>query len=336
MMDYSLKEMKIEVTKKCPLACVHCSSDSNEQQTTEISLEKCLIIISQAVNMGVKELSISGGEPLIWNGIACAVKFAHVNGVKVNIYTSGHINDVDAIFKQLSEAGLDKAIFSLYSDKREEHNRVTRKRNSFDKTFAAIEAAQKNGISTEVHFVALKKSYYRLEGIVRLTASKGVKRVSVLRFVPQGRGTVLDVLSKEENAELASTIKRLRNEGFAIRTGSPYNVLLLNENPKCMAAQDRLIISPDLKIYPCDAFKQISSMDIVNTRRYSSVDDNSLSDCWKESPYFNEIRKAILAPPEGQCKNCQLFSKCMSGCLAQKYIVTHSLTPQKDPACTKS
>jgi len=334
--EYFLKEMKIEVTKKCPLACIHCSSDSNEQQLTEISTEKCMDIIRQAVSMGLKELSFSGGEPLVWNGIVDAVKLASDSGLKVNLYTSGNVIDVNKTFEQLSNAGLTKAIFSLYSDQKEEHIRITRKQESFDKTFAAIEAAQRNRIKTEVHFVALKKTFHKLENVVRLVASKGVERVSVLRFVPQGRGSILDVLSKEDNAELSSTINRLRKEGFEIRTGSPYNVLLLNDEPKCMAGQDRLIITPDLKVYPCDAFKQINSVDVVDTDIYSSIDNNSLSTCWDHSLYFNSVRKAIHTPPEGQCKICPVYSKCLSGCLAQKYIVKHSLNPNSDPACTRN
>lgn len=335
MLNCELKEMKIEVTKKCPLACVHCSSDANEEQILEISTEKSLELIGQAIELGMKELSISGGEPLIWSGIYNIVKFSHDNGIKVNIYTSGNVRDIDKVFKHLSQNGLTKVIFSLYSDMREEHNRVTRKKDSFDNTLAAINAANNNGIETEIHFVALKKTYHKLEAIVRLSLSLGINQVSVLRFVPQGRGKVLDVLSRKENEELVSTIKRLRKEGFKIRTGSPYNVLLLNKDPKCMAAYDRLIISPDLKIYPCDAFKQVSSMDIVNTDEYSSVEDDELSVCWERSPYFNRVRRAIQISPEGTCKDCSLFSKCLSGCLAQKYILNQSLDPNRDPACTR-
>ncbi|MEL1135560.1 radical SAM protein [Desulfitobacterium sp. THU1] len=335
MPNYELKEMKVEVTKKCPLACVHCSSDSNENQVTEITIEKCLELIKQAIDLGIKELSISGGEPLVWNGIDSIVKFACDNGLNVNLYTSGNVNNINEVFKNLSIAGLTTAIFSLYSDKREEHNRVTRKKDSFDDTLAAIEAANKNGIATEIHFVALKKSYHKLEDVVRFSSGLGVRRVSVLRFVPQGRGTMLEVLSKEENYKLATTIRRLREEGFEVRTGSPYNVLLLNENPKCMAARDRLIISSDLKIYPCDAFKQISSVTICKSDEHSSVENDTLSICWEKSPYFNTVRESIQASPEGICKTCSLFSKCLTGCLAQKYILNRSLSPNKDPACTR-
>ncbi len=334
-MKYELKEMKIEVTKKCPLACVHCSSDSSEQEFQQISIEKCLDIIKQAISMGLNELSFSGGEPLIWEGIDQAISFAHSNGVTVNVYTSGNVES-DVVFQRLKRAGLTRAIFSLYSTIKEEHNAVTRNRLSFDRTIEAIKHAQKNDIITEIHFVALKNSYKRLEDIVRFARSIGVQQVSVLRFVPQGRGVLLDIMSQEENHELATTIRRLKGEGFNIRTGSPYNVLLLNDHPKCMAARDRLIISPTLKIYPCDAFKQIESKEIANTEVLSSLDENTLSDCWEKSPYFNEVRRAIITPPEGTCKTCVLYVKCLGGCLAQKFITNHSLEPARDPACTRN
>lgn len=335
-MDFKLNEMKIEVTKKCPLACVHCSSNSNEQTIEEISLTKCKNIIEEAFSMGLKELSFSGGEPLIWAGLFESVNFAHNKGLSVNVYTSGNVENRKLVFRNLKIMGLKKAIFSLYSDCEDEHNRVTRKKESYNNTLDAINEAIINGIITEVHFVALKNSFHRLEGIVKLTSRLGVSRVSVLRFVPQGRGALLNALTKAENHELIVKIKDLKRQGFDIRTGSPFNVLLLNDNPKCMAARDRLIISPSLKIYPCDAFKNIESIEIADTDIFSSLNENSLMDCWEKSPYFNTVRSAILREPTGACKSCSLYVKCLSGCLAQKFIVNHSLAPAKDPACTMS
>lgn len=47
-MKYRLSEMKIEVTHKCPLACVHCSSSASEGNTLSIDKLKCIDIINQA------------------------------------------------------------------------------------------------------------------------------------------------------------------------------------------------------------------------------------------------------------------------------------------------
>jgi len=334
--EYELKEMKIEVTYNCLLSCVHCSSDASPGNQLSMSKEKCIEIIDGASSMGVREIAFSGGEPLAWNGITDVVTHSKSKGLICNIYTTGNCDNLDELLKKLKVACVDKLIFSLYSDLEDEHNRVTRKYDSFSNTIKAIKLAKSYNIHTELHFVALASNYKKLNGIVKLTQAYGVEQVSVLRFVPQGRGKLIknyDTLSKEQNLELKKIITDLCDRGYKIRTGSPFNVLLLNKDPKCMAAQDRLIVAPDLNIYPCDAFKQITSEDISPGDEYSNLDKHTIDECWKRSKYFELVRNAILTMPSEPCQSCENNKMCLSGCLAQKYLYYSSLHKNPDPAC---
>ena len=339
MDEVRLKEIKIEVTYKCPLSCVHCSSNASEENTATISKEKCMEIISQAIDMGVESIAFSGGEPLIWDGLEQAVLFCSTNKVHTTIYTSGNCLNAAEKFKQLSEARLEKAIFSIYSPIEKEHVRITRKRNSFKNTLDAIRICNDYGIIPEIHFVALASNYHRLANIVDLAKNIGVNTVSVLRFVPQGRGVLIeqrDTLSKKQNLELIHIIKSIRKTGYELRTGSPFNVLLLNDKPKCMAATDRMIIAPDLKIYPCDAFKQIEASEISNQVTASDLLNHTLKDCWNCSSYLNSVRMSISTMPNEPCKSCTQYKSCKSGCLAQKFLKYKTLTPNCDPACLRT
>lgn len=164
----------------------------------------------------------------------------------------------------------------------------------------------------------------------------GVRRISVLRYVPQGRGFLIsnnDTLSKMQNKELKKIITDLRNNGHDIRTGSPFNVLFLNNDPKCMAAQDRLIVTPDLNIYPCDAFKQIPSETFFLNDEYSNLSKHSIKECWNQSKYFDIVRNAIIDNLSEPCKYCKSYKECLSGCLAQKFLLYSSLIKNPDPAC---
>jgi radical SAM protein with 4Fe4S-binding SPASM domain len=336
MSNYLLKELKIEVTYECPLACVHCSSDAGENNKTCMTKEKCLQIIKEATELGLEEITFSGGEPLLWEGICESIQLANSMDIKTGIYTSGNGADINQIFTEFHNVGLDRAIFSLYSDVKEEHNRVTRKAESYDNTLYAIEIARSLGIASEIHFVALASNYKKLRTIVEFSKNIGICNVSVLRFVPQGRGTLIrdyDTMSKNQNIELRKEIIALREEGYSIRTGSPFNVLFLNENPKCMAAQDRLIINPRLDIFPCDAFKQIVAKQLVDDCNFSDLTDSTLKDCWTNSNYLDLVRSAIIAEPSEPCKVCQNYKKCLSGCLAQKFLKYNSLYKNPDPAC---
>ena len=330
--------MKIEVTYNCSLSCVHCSSDSNPKNQLSISFEKCIEIIDDAVSIGVSEITFSGGEPLLWKYILNIVKYSKKKKLTCNIYTSGNCENIESIIKGLKAAKIDKLIFSLYSDNEKEHNRITRRNNSFNNTLNAIKLANSYNINIEIHFVALASNYKKLIGIAELAQIYNVKRISVLRFVPQGRGQLIksyDTLNKTQNIELMKIIKDLRYKNFDIRTGSPFNVLLLNKNPECKAAQDRLVIAPDLNIYPCDAFKQISSETISPGDKYSNLNKYSLDECWKKSKYFENIRNAIISTPSEPCLSCKSHNLCLSGCLAQKYLHYSSLNKNPDPACLK-
>lgn len=338
MGSYELLELKIELTHKCPLACVHCSSEAHINNDISMKKEKCMEILEDAISMCVKEIAFSGGEPLEWDGLAEVISICSSNGIKTAIYSSGYTENVEIFMSQLAKAGLKRAIFSLYSENEEEHIRITRIRDSFQKTLEAIRAAKKSGIEPEIHFVAMQNNYQHLSQIAELAKSNGVNRISVLRFVPQGRGALLNkrgLLTKKQNKELQENIIRLRDNGFDIRTGSPWNVLLLNKEPKCMAAQDRMIISPNLRIYPCDAFKQIDFEVIEPNDKYSIIDKKPLKECWDKSAYFNIVRQRVEAIPDKPCRDCSLYTKCRSGCLAQKYIVHGNLKKNPDPMCLR-
>lgn len=333
-----LKEIKIEVTYKCPLGCVHCSSNAGQENLLAISEDKCRTILADAIRLGVQEVAITGGEPLVWNGLTNIIDFVHSHNISTTIYTSGNTSDPEFVFNNLRKSGLNRAIFSIYSANKMEHNRITRKAKSFDLTLRSIDACSRLGITPEIHFVALAKNYSELSQIVDLAESHGVTKISVLRFVPQGRGMLFQsdgTLNQKQNLELKTNIEQLRKSGHQIRTGSPFNVLWLNEDPKCLAAQDRLIVAPDLRIYPCDAFKQIHAEDIVGTTDYSILDKYSLSECWEKSKYLNFVRQAISSQPNIPCNGCANYLQCKSGCAAQKHLHYGDLTHNPDPACLR-
>ena len=334
-----LKELKIELTYNCPLSCVHCSSNASEENFLTITKEKCRDIISQAIDLGVESIAFSGGEPLIWEGLEEAIYYCSKNGIHTSIYTSGNCERINEKFKKLSDSKLEKAIFSVYSPDEKEHIRITRKRNSFKNTIEAIGACKEYGITSEIHFVALASNYFRLSDVVELAKNNGVNTISVLRFVPQGRGALIeqkDTLTKKQNLELIHIIQSIRETGFSIRTGSPFNVLLLNNTPKCMAAIDRLIIAPDLKVYPCDAFKQIDATEVSSPVVASDLSNHTLKECWQSSSYLNAVRASISSLPGEPCKSCDLYERCRSGCLAQKFLKYKTLSSHCDPACLKT
>jgi len=334
---FNLSEFKIEVTYRCYLNCIHCSSDARPSNLLEMSRVDCLRILRDAVAMGAKEVAFSGGEPILWPHICDVVEAAAKDRVSVTIYTSGYTEDFGNKAVRLHELGASKFIFGVFGATAAIHERITRKAGSFERTKAAMQDALTAGLVTELHFVPMSGNYRELTDVGLLARRLGASRVSVLRLVPQGRAALIRnrALNRVQNLELRRQIQSLRKEqGYDfVRTGSPYNFLMLNDKPGCWAAIDRLIISPDLGLYPCDAFKKIGASELVGTEKWSSLAQSSLPDCWAKSPYLEAVRTYLTTDFAEPCDSCKLLERCLSGCLAQKAVAYGSLEKKPDPDC---
>lgn len=331
-----LNSIKIEVTHQCMLNCIHCSSRAGTSVKSEMSLETCNDIIQQAHALGAREIAFSGGEPLLWANLVNAIGFARQLGFNTTVYSSGALDKSSEIFRALIGEGLKRAIFSVFGPDFEAHEKITNVSGSFNRTVNSAKFCRDQGLEVEIHFVPVKSNFNQLSAISRFASQIGIKKVSVLRFVPQGRGAEnaqID-LSISEYKVLRETILELKKQGFDIRTGSPFNVLWLNDKPKCMSGIDRLIINPELQVFPCDAFKGVTCADLNVPKGCNQLNGQTLQKIWLDSPYFEAVRNLIKNPPE-ECKTCEMFDHCGSGCVGQK--IHASLEPEKhaDPICLR-
>ena len=333
--SYALKEIKLEVTDHCNLLCTHCSSNASAEKHNLVPFDKALGIVQQAIEMGVEKIAYSGGEPLLWPGIFDLVCATRTLGVAPTVYTTGVVDGSLSAMKRLKKAGAGKVVFSVYAGGPDIHDKVTNSKGSFKTTLVAADECVSEGIETEFHFVPMRPNYAQLPSVLALARAHHVKCVSVLRFVPQGRGRDKDdlALTREQNIELRKMILRGSTGPIAVRTGSPYNFLIVNACPNCFAARDRLVVTPDLRIYPCDAFKQLRAEDMVGTDEFSRLDKWTLQECWEKSQYLCEVRRHLSTAFESPCAECKILTKCWSGCLAQKRIANGCMRKAPDPMC---
>jgi len=346
--ERDLEEVKIELTKNCPLSCIHCSSDASSGNPVQLTRDVVLSLLSQASELEVKSIVLSGGEPLLWPWIADVVRACSALALQSSIYSTG-INMTDDGAKDivaLANHGLGRVIFSLHSPFRPQHEGITRKPGSFEKTIEVMKELGKNGIEREIHFVPLKINYKHLPKLIELAKDLGIPRVSILRFVPQGRGAILkkshEMLMHKETVELRKLILACRKQSdVIIRLGSPYNILLLNKEVECIAARKTLYVGSNGNIYPCDAFKNTEPEEIGLNDPYHNILRHSLRECWEQSEYLNTIRRYLTTPFEDPCSHCLYLEKCKSGCLAQKVIEQGSvkngnIVKRADPLCLRN
>ena len=160
----------------------------------------------------------------------------------------------------LKELGLDKIVFDFQAYEHEtDEYLMGRDRKKHCCLLDSMLNAASVDITTDVHFIPMKPNYKEFPDILELLAIAGIKNISILRFVPQGRGNINKenlVLSPEELQEFLEIVERYKNKyNVNIRIGIP---LLGENNHKCNAGLEKLDIKFDGTILPCPAFKELS------------------------------------------------------------------------------
>lgn len=320
-----LKDLTLEITRKCPMKCVLCSSNGGEPLPNEFSLGELEDIINQAKSMGVAEISLSGGEPLTYPHIIDICEYITKLSIDIFIYTSGnvfgkseHVSPVSkSYFLKLKTAGVKKIVFSLYGSNPQIHDNITGMPKSFENLMESIKNAQRAYLTIDIHFVPVRENFRDLPAIVSLVKKIGLKSIHILRFVPQGRGAQykdrLD-LRPEEVLELREILNELTNKSdITIDVGAHYNDLGLVSGTHCTAGMGKAAIRPDGFVFPCVGMKWIKSF-----MNHNNVKDNRLKYIVNESYGFT-VSRDILSKG-GPCRYCTGDCGHNNGCIAQWFI----------------
>ena len=162
-------------------------------------------------------------------------------------------------FKRLKELGLDKIVFDYQAYEHDtDEFLMGRDRNKHVCLLDSMLNATSVGVETDVHFIPMKPNYKEIPDILEMLEIAGINNISLLNFVPQGRGrlNVSDLmLSREEMLEFMDILESSRNLfSGTIRIGIP---LSGEDTHKCNAGLEKLDIKFDGTVLPCPAFKEL-------------------------------------------------------------------------------
>ena len=317
-----LNELSIEIIRKCPHNCVHCSSLSDKDSTEIFKYDDFASIINDAEKLGVKTICLSGGEPFLHPDIIDMINYLHKKGINSNIYTSGIIFDEDMNYSSLSRelltsiAGkVSKLIFNIEGSNSDMYDKIMGTLGCFRLMQQSVKTANSLAIVTEAHFVPMKINAEQIGSMAGFCKELGLSKISFLRLVIHGRAQINEkeiALSTEELAQVKNKLESLQKQSdIVIRIGVP---LLSNNNcHKCEAAKGKINIKYDGCVFPCEVFKNDSGSFLPNGLQPDNIYNASLLDIYTNSSYLKCVREA---------SEQYVYNKNNETCIGQ-YIINH-------------
>ena len=319
-----------ELSYRCPLRCPYCSNplDWAEKSSQELTTEHWLRAIRQSRQLGVVQLGLSGGEPLLRPDLEVLVEEAASLGLYTTLVTAATLLTPKRAAK-LRQVGLDHIQISIQDSRAAESDSIAGIK-CFEQKVTAARLVKELGFPLTLNFVLHRHNLDRIEEMLQLAETLAADRVELANtqyygWALQNRAALLPTREQLQQAEPA--VKAARERG-KIPMGIIYVIPdYYAEYPKpCMGGwgQRTIVITPQGEALPCQVASVIPDLEFAN------IKNHSLEWIWYESPAFNRFRGTDWLPE--LCQSCDRVEIDWGGCRCQAFLLTQNAAAT-DPVC---
>src|ERR671916_790276 len=280
-----------ELSYQCPLHCPYCSNPLDigvEKYRRELETEQWIRTFREARALGVLQLALTGGEPMLRRDLTELCSGARDAGLYSSLITAG-VTLTRERAEALKSAGLDHVQISIQSPDPAENDRIAGNR-SFEKKIAAARHAKELDFPLTINCVLHRHNLDRIEELLDLALDLGAQRLELANTQYYGWAVGTQAALMASRAQLRrgeAAVQRFRE-----RVGPRVDVLwvlpdIYEDLPKpCMGGWGRtaMVVAPNGDVMPCQAASTIPGLEFANLR------DHALDWIWSESAAFARFR----------------------------------------------
>jgi radical SAM protein with 4Fe4S-binding SPASM domain len=318
-----------EITLQCDLACRHCGSRAGHARPDELSTAECLDLVRQMAELGVREVTVIGGEAYLRDDWIDIVRAIRAHGMSATMTTGGRgITEERARAARL--AGLESASVSI-DGLEETHDRLRGVAGSFRSAIGALRNFRSEGVRVACNTQINRLSVPQLPELLEIIADAGAHSWQIQLTVPMGRAAdepdvLLQPYDLLELFPLLGKLKeRCKELGVRLWPGNnigyfgPYESELKGTMPRghmasCGAGRSTLGIEADGAIKGCPSLP-------TEAWTGGNIRDDSLRDIWERAVPLRYTRDRTVADLWGFCRTCYYAEECRAGCTWTSFVL---------------
>jgi radical SAM protein with 4Fe4S-binding SPASM domain len=300
-------QVSIEVTRRCPLECLHCynnlSMGDMEAKRRELSTEEHFKMLDEMVEMGCFWLLYTGGEIFARKDFLEIYTYAKKKGFLITLFTNGTIIN-EQIADHLVEWPPFAIEITLYGRTRETYEALTSVPGSYDRCLRGIKLLKERGLPLKLKTVATSINKHEVLAMRKFAEEElGVDfkmdgqinpRIDCSQSPLAVRLTPEDVVALDMSTPKAvSEYRRLAKRDLE----NPPNMSLSNSVYFCGGGMNSLAINAYGEMGIC----------IISQQETFSIRGKSLRHVWDESLMRLRTRERTRMT---KCVQCQIQSLC--------------------------
>ncbi|WP_182419330.1 GTP 3',8-cyclase MoaA [Bartonella sp. HY038] len=181
--------LRLSVTDRCDLRCVYCMSEDMVflPKKELLTVEELYRVSSTMINLGIKKIRLTGGEPLVRRGIMqlFAMLSPHIGKdlEELTLTTNGTLLDRHA--GELASLGVKRVNISLDTLNPARYEDITRL-GDIAKVFRGIDAALEAGLKVKINTVAMNGHFLsEVDELIRFAHARNMD-LTLIEEMPLG------------------------------------------------------------------------------------------------------------------------------------------------------
>lgn len=285
-----------ELTYRCNEKCTHCYLDvfaPHVDVPGELTTAECFRVLDELSELGVLNLTFSGGEILVRRDFFEIANYARSNKFLLRLYTNGIMID-SAIADRIAELHPYAVEISLYGANAATHDRITQLGHSWELTVRALRLLNERGVRTVAKTPLMRENIREFKALESLARELGARFQYDITITPKDSGGLTPLQHRVEYRELVDFMREHIDPVLWV------GKTVSDDQRTCGISLNSLAIDPYGNVFPC-----------LQTRfGAGNVRETPIREIWQTSPVWEQVGHLTVGELP-ICRTCELRSLCV-------------------------
>ena len=332
---YPLNTIYFYLTEGCNLCCRHCwiapKYEAGDNSHPSLDLRLFESILDQAKLLGLSNVKLTGGEPLIHPEIYDILNLIRNRNLRLTIETNGILCTPKFAEEVVKSKNAFVAI-SLDAAEAKIHDWIRGKDGSFEKAKDGIRNLARTGLKPQIIMTIMRRNRGQIEPLIRLAEDLGAGSVKFNIVQPIARGEKMHEAEETLNIEELISIGEWIEKDLSAKTG----LVLFYSHPLAFRPLGKIFGEKTEGRSVCSIFSILGVLangnyalcgigETVPELVFGDARKDRMEDVWNNAPVLKSLRNNFPDRLEGICGDCAMKNRCLGYCVAVNYYKNRSL-----------